>query len=233
MFDMRYKGNLSSSCEFGERTSWKLTLAVFTLCMALGALPATAQFKPSAPVPTNTLWVLRPPAGAKVAIVEFEDMECPSCSQENPVLKQAAEKYHVPWIRHDFPLPQHNWSFQAAVNARWFDTKSQKLGDDYRDTVFANQTSIATPDDLRAFTAKFARDRGVAMPFLLDPQGKLAQEVNTDKDLGIAMGVHQTPTVWVVTNKTNGPGSPYIEIDDFSTLYAALTQAENATGGGH
>jgi protein-disulfide isomerase len=229
MSDTHDKGNLRLS---GKR--WKFVWAVSCVCMALSALPLRAQFKPSAtPVPTNLLWVLRPPAEARVAIVEFEDLECPSCGQQNPVLKAAAEKYHVPWIRHDFPLPQHNWSFQAAVNARWFDTKSQKLGDAYRDAVFANQTNIATPDDLRAFTDKFAQSHGIGMPFLLDPQDKLAQAVRADKDLGVRMGVHQTPTVWVVTNKTNGPGLPYIEVDDFSTLYSYLTQAINATASTH
>jgi protein-disulfide isomerase len=231
MSDTHDKGNLRS---FGEKTRWKLALAVSGVFMTLATLPLTAQFKPSStPVPTNLLSVLRPPAGARVAIIEFEDQECPSCGQENPVLKTAAEKYHVPWIRHDFPLPQHNWSFQAAVNARWFDTKSKKLGDEYRDTVFANQANISTPDDLRGFTDKFAQSHGIAMPFLLDPQGKLAQEVNADKDLGMRMGVHQTPTVWVVTDKTNGPGLPYVEVDDFSNLYSYLNQAINATAGPH
>ena len=85
-------------------------------------------------------------AGARVAIVELEDMECPDCARANPLLKEAAAKYNIPWVRHDFPLPFHAWSFQAAVNARWFDTKSKKLGDEYRDEVFANQRSIETLD---------------------------------------------------------------------------------------
>ena len=62
---------------------------------------------------------LHPPPGAKVAIVEFADMECPMCAMDNLVIQQAVDKYHVAWERHDYPLPQHNWSFQAAVNARW------------------------------------------------------------------------------------------------------------------
>src|SRR5258708_30168703 len=85
---------------------------------------------------------LKPPPGARVAIVEFEDMECPDCARANPLLKDAAAQYHIPWVRHDFPLPFHAWSFDAAVYARWFDTKSKKLGDDFRDAVFANQNLI-------------------------------------------------------------------------------------------
>ena len=100
-------------------------------------LPGTQVHDPAA---------LRPPAGARVAIVEFEDMECPDCGRANPLLKEAAANYHIPWIRHDFPLPFHAWSFNAAVNARFFDTKSKAIGDEYRDEVFANQLSITSPD---------------------------------------------------------------------------------------
>ena len=89
-------------------------------------------------------------------MVEFEDLECPDCARANPMLKEAAEKYHVPWVRHDFPLPRHTWSFAAAVDARWFDTKSKRLGDGFRDAIFAAQPTIHGENDLRAFADKFA-----------------------------------------------------------------------------
>src|SRR6185369_12041834 len=67
---------------------------------------------------------LRPPAGAKVAIVVFEDLECPSCSSAEPVIKAAQQSEQVPLVRHDFPIPQHKWSADAHVFARYFDTVS-------------------------------------------------------------------------------------------------------------
>src|SRR5271165_4678763 len=147
-----------------------LSLAI-ALLIAAGA---HAQFAPPAQsTQVHDPAALRPPAGARVAIVEFEDMECPDCARANPLLREAAAKYNIPWVRHDFPLPFHNWSMNAAVNARWFDTRSKKLGDAYRDTVFASQTSIADLNDLRVFTEKFAQQRGIALPFAIDPQGKL------------------------------------------------------------
>lgn len=158
-----------------------------------------------------------------MAIVEFDDMECPMCGQENPLLMAAAAKYHIPWIRHDFPLPFHAWSFQAAVDARWFDTKSKKLGDDFRNAVFANQRSIETPADLRAFAEKFAKEHGIGFPFVIDPQGKLAAEVKADYALGQRVGIEHTPTVWVVTNETSGV--PYVEVVDPTQLYAIIDQA--------
>jgi protein-disulfide isomerase len=166
---------------------------------------------------------LHPPPGYKVAIVEFADLECPMCGMENPVIMQAVEKYHVAWERHSFPLPMHNWSFQAAVNARWFDTRSKQLGDDYRNAVFANQASIETKSDLQNFTQKFAQQHGTALPFVMDPQGKLTAEVKADVALGNRMGIHETPTAWVVTDHG------YKQVTDFSKLYSMLDEAEAET----
>jgi protein-disulfide isomerase len=182
---------------------------------------------------------LKPPAGAHVAIVEFEDMECPDCARANPLLREAAAQYHIPWVRHDFPLPFHAWSFDAAVDARWFDTKSKKIGDDFRDAVFANQQLIdaageTSPENpsgpttsaaaaIHNFAEKFAQDHGIAFPFVVDPQKKLAAGVQEDLDLGKRIGIEHTPTIWVVTSKTNGV--PFVEVVDRQRLYQIIDQA--------
>jgi hypothetical protein len=126
-------------------------------------------------------------------------------------------------VRHDFPLPFHAWSFQAAVNARWFDTKSKKLGDEYRDAVFANQPSIVDLNGLRQFTEKFAQQHGIAMPFAIDPQGKLAAAVKADYALGQRIGIEHTPTIWVVTNGTHA--APFVEVVDRTKLFQLIDQA--------
>src|ERR1035438_10266360 len=105
-----------------RRNRYCLFLGLATLALLLG-VTAHAQFGPPPPTQVHDASALRPPAGARVAIVEFEDMECPDCARANPLLKEASTRYHIPWIRHDFPLPFHAWSFNAAVNARWFDLK--------------------------------------------------------------------------------------------------------------
>lgn len=163
---------------------------------------------------------LHPPPGYKVAIVEFADLECPMCRMENTVIMQAVQQYHVAWVRYAFPLPMHNWSFQAAVNAKWFDTKSKEIGNDYRNAVFAAQPNIETKADLQAFTQKFAQQHGLQLPFVMDPQGKLVAEVRANMALGDRMGVHETPTAWVVTTKG------YKQVTDFSKLFSMLDQAE-------
>jgi protein-disulfide isomerase len=214
------------------QTSYTGTLLAATLLaaalLATASVAAHAQFAPPARgTPVHDATVLRPPAGARVAIIEFEDLECPDCANANPLLKEASLKYKIPWIRHDFPLPFHAWSFNAAVNARWFDLKSKALGDEYRDAVFANQPSITSLDVLRDFTDKFAKSKGIAMPFATDPQGKLAAEVKSDYATGQRVGIEHTPTIWVVT--ANSKGAPFVEVVDRTKLYQLIDQAEADT----
>ena len=202
-----------------------------TLALLLPVVTPTAHAQFSNPVPQRTevrnAMPLHPPAGARVAIIEFEDLECPDCARANPVIKEAAEKYHIPWVRHDFPLPFHTWSFEAAVDARWFDTKSKRLGDDFRDAVFAAQPTIHSQDDLHAFATQFATDHKLALPFAVDPQGRLAQEVKADYDLGQSVGVQHTPTIWVTTNQTSG--APFVEVVDRTKLLTLIDEAEAKT----
>jgi protein-disulfide isomerase len=162
---------------------------------------------------------LKPPKGAKVAIVVFEDLQCPDCRRAAPLVAQAGKTYKIPVVRHDFPLPMHNWSFDAAVIARFFDSHSRQMGVDFRDYIFEHQPEI-TPDNLRSFAEKFATEHKVDLPFVVDPQGKLAAEVNKDKDLGISVGIQHTPTIYVVSNKTQG--KPFVEVVDRSQLFQLI-----------
>jgi protein-disulfide isomerase len=199
-------------------------LTAILASFALSAVPpARAQFNAPATTPVHDPAALKPPAGARVAIIEFEDMECPDCANANAVLKDAAAKYNIPWVRHDFPLPFHPWSFQAAVNARFFDTKSKKIGDDYRDAVFASQPSITSLDVLRQFTENFAKNHNVQLPFAIDPQGKFAAQVKADYALGQRIGIEHTPTIWVSTS--NSKGAPFVEVVDRTKLFQLIDQA--------
>ena len=144
--------------------------------------------------------MLRPPAGQKVAIVVFEDLECPACAHAHPLVLQASAQYHVPIVRYDFPLKMHVWSFDAAVFARYLQDKvSPKLADDYRTAVFAQQVSIASKDDLQSFNRRFLQAHGQSMPFVVDPGGLLANKVRADYAVGEKLNVTRTPTIVVAT----------------------------------
>src|ERR1044071_2832013 len=189
----------------------------FARCSVVVALFLSAALSISAQNAVSS--VLRPPKGAQVAIVVFEDLQCPMCRRTAPLVEQASKTYKIPVIRHDFPLPMHNWSYKAAVMARYFDTHSKQLGNEFRDYIFENQLDI-TPQTLRGYAEKFATAHKVDLPFMIDPTGKLAAEVDADRDLGKAIKLDHTPTVYIVSSRN--PGKPYVEVKDNNQLYSTI-----------
>jgi protein-disulfide isomerase len=216
----------TTSTHLSRRRAMGVFFAVALLAISV---PGRAQFGAPQTTHVRDASALKPPAGVRVAIIEFYDLECPLCAQTNPTLIDAANKYKIPWIRHDYLIPGHNWSRQAATNARFFDTKSEALGNSYRDYIFANQTSIETPGELQNWTQKFAQAHGVALPFAIDPMGKFASQIQADIDLGRRIGVDHTPTIFIVTSGGRGPA--YTEVLDRGRLFQTIDQALADTRG--
>jgi protein-disulfide isomerase len=175
-----------------------VTAAFFALALCASAFAADASS-------------LKPPPGAKVAIVVFEDLQCPDCARAYPLVWDVAKAHKVPVVLHDYPLPMHNWSFQAAVYARFFDAKSEQLGDDFRGYIYKNQPQI-NPGNLQQYVQKFANDNKAPVPFMLDPGGKLAEKVKADYALGQRLGLEHTPTIFVIGN--GGASTPFVEVTD-------------------
>jgi protein-disulfide isomerase len=197
----------------GNFTAYQLPMTNKLCLLALLALIASlaaAQDKTS---------ILKPPKGARVAIVIFEDLECPDCARAAPLVAEASRTYKIPLVRHDFPLPMHPWAYDAAVLARYFDTHARALGNEFRDTVFRHQLEI-TKDTLRPFADKFAAGHKIDLPFVVDPEGKLAAQVNADRDLGLQLNLQHTPTLYVVSNKRSG--TPFVEVVDRSQLFQLI-----------
>src|ERR1043166_569629 len=152
--------------------------------------------------------LLKPPRGAEVAIVVFEDLQCADCSKVSPVVWETADAHKIPVVLHDFPLPMHNWAFDAAVWARYFDKASASLGNEFRKFIYANQTQI-TRDNLPQWAQRFAAENKTTVTAEKDPEGKLADLVKADYLLGQRIGVEHTPTIWVVSN--SGVSQPLVE----------------------
>lgn len=169
--------------------------------------------------------MVKPPAGAKVAIYEFEDLECPACAHAAPIVHAAIDRYKIPLVRHDFPLKMHVWSFDAAVTARYLQDKvSPQKAEDFRRDVFASQTAIASKDDLANYTRRWFQQHGLNMPFVMDPSGLFSAEVNADYTLGERIGLTQTPTIFVVSSKG------WTQIMDPNYLYQTIDAALAETG---
>jgi protein-disulfide isomerase len=192
---------------------------------------------------------LRPPRGAAVALVAFEDLQCSDCADAEALLQEAAAKYGIPLVRKDFPLPMHNWSFEAHVIARYFDLqtdlqtgtqtgtqtnpqtkaragkKALPLGEQFRRWVYANQSSI-NKDNLRGMAERFADQHNRELPAVYDSKGELKKLVLADYALGQQVGVIHTPTVFVVSGSQRG--TPFVETLDRAKLSAMIEQMQAA-----
>jgi protein-disulfide isomerase len=168
----------------------------------------TAWLALSVPALAADASLLKPPPGAKLAIVVFEDLESSECARAYPLVWEAANAHKIPVVLHDFPLPRHNWSFEAAAWARYFDQASVNLGGQFREFVYTNQVQI-NKDNLQHWVQRFGDENKAPLPSAKDPAGKLAERVRADYALGQRVGVEHTPTIWVISN--SGVSQPFVE----------------------
>jgi len=187
-------------------------------------VPANADR--SAGFPFKDTSMLKPPAGSKVAVIEFEDMECPHCAADAPVVRAAVVKYKLTYERRDFPLTEiHAWAFDAAVTARYIQDKiSPLLAETFRRDVFAGQPYISNKDDLANFTRRWFQSHGLSMPFVMDASGVCRNEVQADRTLGDRLGAHGTPCIFVVTQQS------WVQVVDVRQLYHTIDVAIAQTG---
>ena len=164
---------------------------------------------------------LKPPAGAKVAIIEYEDLECPYCARAFPIVHAAVKHYQIPLEECDFQIAYHHWSHDAAICAHYLKAKvSPALAEEYRREVFASQFRIASRDDRRGFTQAFMSQHGQQMPFVIDPTGQFNREIEATTAQGNRLGIMETPSIFVVT------ADHWIQVADVNRLYEAIDQAE-------
>jgi len=202
-----------------------LSSVLFVSLAGAAAHAQTAVGRDNQPAHFTDTSMLKPPPGVKIAVLEWEDLECPACAHAFPIVHASLKDYaakgiNIPLVRRDFQIPGHIWSHQASLYARYLQDKiSPDLATDYRRQVFASQFRIGSKDDLERFTQEFFQSHGKQIPFVLDPTGQLEKEVDADKDLGLKLGLMETPTIVVVT--------PYhwIQVKDVEYLDQAIDQA--------
>lgn len=199
------------------------------VAMALPFAALTASAQRAQPAGSGDTFkdtsMIKPAPGVRVAIIEFQDLECPACAHAFPVVHAAVAHYNLPLAEHDFPLRQHIWSFDAAVWARYLQDKfGMKLADEYRGAVFAAQTGIESKDDMVTFTRKFFASHGMQMPFVPDPAGQFTKEVEADRALGEKVGLQHTPTIFVCT------AHEWVQVTNVDDLYQTIDELEAKAG---
>ncbi len=208
-----------------DRNCLRKWVVAFAIAVTLPCIAVPAMAQRAVPPGTGDTFkdtsMITPPAGAKVAIYEFMDLECPACAHAYPIVHAAAAHFNIPLVQRDFPLSGHIWSLDAAIWARYLQDKvSPAIGEEYRGAVFAAQLGINSKDDLLYFTRHFFQSHGLQLPFVPDPTGQLAREVQADKALGDKLGLQHTPTLFVCTQRG------WTQVTDVTKLYQTISEVE-------
>jgi protein-disulfide isomerase len=138
---------------------------------------------------------------APVTIVEYADLECPTCARlqqflEKEFLPKYGDKVRV--IFKEFPLPGHDWSHTAAVANECAYQINPSAFANYRSLIFASQSAI-NASNVREFLLSLGDDAGVdrsRLAVCIDSKASLSR-VEAARQEGEDLGVNKTPTSFV------------------------------------
>jgi len=141
----------------------------------------------------------RGPADAAITIVEFADLQCPSCRAAHPVLERLSKDFpQSRFIFQHFPLANHKWAATAAAHAQCLHQQDPEAFWNYVGSVYEAQPSI-TETDADARLEQIAAGAGADVAKLTScvKSPDTATRVQRSIDLGRAVGVTGTPSIYV------------------------------------
>ena len=142
------------------------------------------------------------PASAPVTIVEFADLQCPTCAKmhqflESQLLPKYGEKVRV--VFKEYPMVQiHDWALTAALANECVYVLKPEAFVPYRTKVFENQTNI-TATSAQAQLERYAEQAGVDPAKLracIESKQTMG-EIESDFKEAQAVGVTSTPTFFI------------------------------------
>jgi protein-disulfide isomerase len=140
------------------------------------------------------------PAGAKVVVVEYADLQCPSCRRLSEVVRGLLPDYpQVRFVYREFPLTQiHAWALTAAVGGRCIYHKNPAAFWTYADYIYDHQDQISAGNIWETVLAQGVAagyDEGSFKACMADPAMKT--EIDKSINEGITLKIANTPTVFV------------------------------------
>lgn len=142
------------------------------------------------------------PDSAPVTIVIFSDFECPYCRDEAKTLRESlAKKYpnEVRVVFKDFPLEAvHTWAKRAAIAGHCVIEQNPQTFWPYHDYMYEHQKEISGAN-LDTKVLEFAKQQNLDTLQLSScvQNGATAKLVEDNLDQGRALGVQQTPTMFL------------------------------------
>ena len=148
--------------------------------------------------------------GAPVVLVEFSDFECPYCKEEASMLRANLPVGYLKDVHlyfKEFPLENlHPWAKSGAIAGRCVARQSNDEFWSFHDWIFLHQADI-TADNFKDQVMGWAKlEPGLnsaALSQCIDTKATAA-EVDRSEAEGRALGIVQTPTLFVNGRKLEG-----------------------------
>ena len=142
---------------------------------------------------------IRGPADARVTLEEFGDFQCPPCGKLAGPIKEIEHDFdpHVRVIFHHFPLINHQHARAAAMAAEA--AGMQRKFWEMHDLLYREQAIWSKATDVQPLFSSYAGMLGLNVEqFKKDMESETAKErVDADQKRGTALGVQNTPTVFL------------------------------------
>lgn len=159
---------------------------------------------------------------ARIEIIEVGCFTCPFTKATEPLVDEVLQKYEgkVAFYFKYFPLPRHNYSFEAAEAAEC--SREQGKFWEYKGLLFERQQECTqTPDtsQLMQHYKRYAKELGLdtgRFNACLD-SGKYREYVEKQKQESISAGIYGTPTFFINGKVLVAPKS----IEEFSKMIDA------------
>jgi protein-disulfide isomerase len=160
---------------------------------------------------------VRGEAGAKVTVVNFDDLECPYCGRmHRQLFPDTLERYKglVRFVYKDFPLTEiHPWAMRAAVDSNCLGAQNPQAYWDFVDYIHAHGAEVEGEKRDAAKSAetldRLARQKGTedhldssALEVCLKAQDET--KVRASMKEGMELGVDGTPALFVDGERLNG-----------------------------
>ncbi len=159
---------------------------------------------------------------APIKIEEFSDFQCPACralylQTLRPLIDEFVSSGKVYLVHHDFPLPIHKYSKDAAryANAAASIGKFAKV----EEALFDKQPEWEESGDVAGAVASALTPAEMKRVQEIVRSGRVDPIIDRDLALGHLWGVQQTPTMFV---EANGQRNRIVGIVSYSILRTYL-----------
>lgn len=131
---------------------------------------------------------------APVTIVEFADLNCPSCQTNSPLIKEYVREHpgKIRLIYRHLPIPSHRTSQIAAAIDEYAAEKGRFW--DYTMAVMATKKEVEDPSELFQIAASLNLDVNDIKKRLANDDDPIYKRLTADENAANAMGIAQTPT---------------------------------------